>query len=143
MKATSTRKFIWLLAIMITCTGTLLADVFDSTKKKEFNRTFDVGSSDRLNIENRYGSIAVAYWNKNEISIRVEVIAKAKDDSRAQETLDRVNIQLDKSGNTVRGITSIKSSWSSNNTSIEVNYFVNMPQQLEKNISQTSRTKRG
>jgi uncharacterized protein YjbI with pentapeptide repeats len=136
MKATSTNKFLWLIAIMITCAGTLRADVFDSTKKKEFNRTFAVGTSDRLKIENRYGSITVAYWSKSEITIRVEVTAKANSDSKAQEELDRVNVQLDKSGNTVSGVTSIRSSWSSNNSSIEVHYYVSMPQQLDKNIAQ-------
>jgi hypothetical protein len=134
MKAKSLNKLIWLFVFIAMGMSTLQAEVFDSTKKKEFNRSFAVGTSDRLSVENRYGNVSVAYWSKSEISIRVEVIAKAGNDSRAQEALDRVTVDLSKSGNTVRGVTTLRSSI--NNTSIEINYYVSMPQRLEMNINQ-------
>ncbi|MDR2498367.1 MAG: DUF4097 domain-containing protein [Tannerellaceae bacterium] len=136
MKATSLQKFIWILVFVAVSVGALQADIFDSTKRKEFNRSFAVGTSDRLSVDNRYGNVTVVYWNKSEINIRVEVIAKAKSDSRAQEALDRVNVDLSQSGNSVRGVTTLKSSWGGSNVSLEINYYVSMPQRLEINIAQ-------
>lgn len=54
--------------------------------------------SDLLTTDNRYGNTTITHWNKNEVSIRVEIEAKAESDDAAQATLDRVQVEIKKSG---------------------------------------------
>lgn len=68
----------------------------ESIKKKEFNKSFNVDKSDILQVDNRYGNITVTHWSKSEVSIRVVIEAKARNDERAQAIIDRVNIRMER-----------------------------------------------
>ena len=110
----------------------------ESTQKKEINQSFSVSLSDQLNVENRYGAITITHWAKNEVAIRVVVESKARNDEQAQKGLDRVKIELKKSGSTVHALTSFvkQSGWESNNSSIAIDYYISMPSKLAANLSQ-------
>jgi len=124
------------ISLVLFCSG-IYAESLENIKKKEINQTFTVGGNDLLQIENKYGNITVTHWNKNEVSIKVIVESKAKNDSEAQRGLDRVDIELRQSGNTVSGSTSLKSQsgWSNNNR-LTINYYISMPSRLSANLSQ-------
>jgi hypothetical protein len=108
----------------------------ESLKKKEINKSFNVAPSDQLNVDNKYGSITVAYWEKNEVAIRVVVEAEARNDRAAQDELDRVDVSLSKSGNTVYAVTSIRNRTGGGNSRFTVRYFINMPSKLKAAIAQ-------
>jgi hypothetical protein len=112
------------------------AENADSSKKKEINQSFSVGLSEQLNVDNQYGSITLTHWNQNEVAIRVVVESKANNDNRAQEGLDRVQIELKKSGNTVYALTSFKNSLGWNNNRITIDYYISMPPRLAAKLSQ-------
>ncbi len=80
----------------------------ESIKKKEINKSFNVGKNDILQVDNRYGNITVTHWGKSEVSIRVVIEAKARNDEKAQAIIDRVNIRMEKMGNTVSAVTSLR-----------------------------------
>ncbi|WP_280746559.1 hypothetical protein [Parabacteroides sp. PF5-9] len=131
---------ILLIAILL-LTGTIpaMAERWENTKRKEVNNTFDVSLSDLLQIDNRYGNTTVTHWEQNKVSIRVVIESKARNEKRAQENLDRVQIELKKSGKTVSGITSIANkNWNGNgnNERLEINYFISMPSKLASDLSQ-------
>jgi hypothetical protein len=113
------------------------ADGFEFSSKKEVNSSFSAGADDRLNIDNKYGSITVSHWGKNEVNIRVVVESKAASERVAQEMLEQVQIELHKQGNTVFGITSIRQySGGTGSRSLAVNYFITMPAKLSATLSQ-------
>jgi hypothetical protein len=112
------------------------AEDLESLKRKEINRSFNVSRSDRLDIDNRYGSITVTYWEKNEVAIRVVVESKANDDRLAQEELDRIEISFSKSGDTVRALTSVRNRTGGGNSQFTVRYFVSMPSRLGATLAQ-------
>lgn len=139
MNTTHIKNRYWLLfVILIMLAPITRAETLDNTKKKEINQTFKVSTNDRLQIENRYGSITITHWNKNEVAIQVVVESKARSESDAQRGLDRVSIELKQSGNTVYGITSLKnqSGWNNDNNRININYYISMPSKLSANLSQ-------
>lgn len=113
---------------------------FDYKKQKEIVQSFRVGSSDLLQVDNRYGNITVTHWNKNEVEIRVKIEARANREEVAQRVLDRVSIELKKEGGVVSGVTSFKSqnSWSesNDNQSLTIDYFISMPSALTSDLSQ-------
>ena len=47
------------LLLWLTCSFSLVANPLEVVKKKTIERSFNVGSNDRLHVENRYGNITV------------------------------------------------------------------------------------
>lgn len=101
-------------------------------QEKEISQSYSVSSNDRLQVENRYGNITITHWNKNEVAIRVEIECKARSEERAQENLDRIQIETQKTGGIVSAITTIKKEMNgnSNNESMTINYYIQMPPKL-------------
>ena len=96
-----------LMLLVLFCSVSGWAAKQESIKKKEINKSFNVGKNDILQVDNRYGNITVTHWSKSEVSIRVVIEAKARNDEKAQAIIDRVNIRMEKMGNTVSAVTSL------------------------------------
>ena len=77
----------------------LWADNPEDIKKKEITKSFKADKDDQLQVDNCYGNIHVTYWKKNEVEFRIVIEAKTKSEEKAQEWIDRVKIQMDKTGN--------------------------------------------
>lgn len=108
----------------------------DNQLVKNYSKTYTVDANDVLAIENRYGSVVVNTWNKNEIKVDVQIKVSSSSDSETQKILDNVTISDDKSGNSVSFKTNIGQpnnswiSWMSGGHSgrkIQIDYTVYMP----------------
>lgn len=134
------RAIVFLAILLIANTAAGWSAKPESVKKKEISKSFDVSLSDLLMTDNRYGNTTITHWNKKEVSIRVEIEAKANSAETAQAIIDRIQIELKKTGNTVSAVTSLKSqnkSWSNgDNQRFTINYFISMPSKLAINLSQ-------
>lgn len=75
---------------------------------------------------------------RTQVSHRVVIEAKARNEERAQATLDRVSIRMEKMGNTVSAVTSLRSQngKGGSNESFTINYYVNMPSELTCDLTQ-------
>lgn len=64
---------------------------------KSINKTFEV--SDHLDIEimNKYGNVIVDTWPKNEVSLKIEILAYGKDESSAEKLMNRVEFDFKQS----------------------------------------------
>ncbi|MEI3118892.1 MAG: hypothetical protein V8T12_09150 [Parabacteroides johnsonii] len=60
-----------LMLLVLFCSVSGWAAKQESIKKKEINKSFNVGKNDILPVDNRYGNITVTHWSKSEVSIRV------------------------------------------------------------------------
>ncbi|MDR2388536.1 MAG: hypothetical protein LBD89_01955, partial [Tannerellaceae bacterium] len=113
-----------------------LADnISEAERKKVITQSFPVTMNDRLRVENRYGEIAITHWAKNEVSIRVEIESKARNERMAQEIVDNIRIELKKSGNTVHGITTIPTNNGWGSHKLTINYYITMPSRLTVDLS--------
>lgn len=109
----------------------------ENTKKKQVNQWYNVSQSDKLQVDNRFGNITITHWNKNEVAIRVEIECKASSERRAQENLDRIHIETKKEGGIVSAITTIKEkNGNSNNESMTINYYIQIPAKLAAELTQ-------
>src|ERR1700709_1080301 len=61
-------------------------------KKKTINKSYNVTSTDKLNIENSFGDVVIHTWDKNEIKVDIEIAANASTDERAQKILDEIAV---------------------------------------------------
>ncbi len=136
--STTIRSFFLVSLLLLLGNAYSWGDTPAIEKKKEVNQSYPVGSGDQLQVENIYGNITVVHWDRNEVAIRVVIEAKANNDSRAQELIDRVTIHMNKSGNAVLASTSLKSGniQGNRNESLQINYFITMPAVLTTELSQ-------
>ena len=89
--------------VIISCLSVLLASAKDQDeKKKVIEKSHKVNTSTVLRIENKFGKIEINSWDKSEFSIKVEMIAKARNEDRAQRILDNIDVDVNESSNTFR-----------------------------------------
>lgn len=117
---------------------TVSARDFEHTKKKDVSKSFAVSQNDLLQVDNRYGNITITHWTKNEVSIVVRIESSAERESRAQENLDCIQIDLKKEGNVVSAITTLKNQNNNGggNQRFTINYDISMPSKLTVDLSQ-------
>ena len=61
---------------------------------KSIDKTFEV--SDKLNLEitNKYGNVIIETWSKNEVELKIVILAFGKDESAADKLMDRVEFDF-------------------------------------------------
>jgi hypothetical protein len=111
----------------------------DADLVKNYSKTYPADANDVLSIENKYGSVTVNTWNRNEIKVDVQIKVSAGSDDATQKLLDNVNISDSKNGSSISFRTiigEVKSSWYSvfqggTSRKMEINYTVYMPAKNE------------
>jgi len=112
-------------------------------KKKTYSKSYPVSGGDRITLNNQFGEMKLVTWDKNEVKVDVDITAKADDDKRAQEILDKITIEDGKSSSGVYFKTKFaKDQWNDNsdrdrnrderrekhkNEGMEINYTVYLP----------------
>lgn len=110
-------------------------NVNDSKKKYEFvksksvNKSYNVSSSDKLNIQNSFGKVEVHTWNKNEIKVDVSVEVSANTNELAQKILDKISVVDVQSGKEISFKTSVNNINNSKGekSSMSIDYSIYMP----------------
>ena len=76
-----------------------------------------------MSIDNRYGSVKLAPWDKEEVQLRINIKVDAGKLERSEEIMEEIEIEFDTSANAVSAIThigDINRSW----WTIGMGYFV-------------------
>ena len=98
-------------------------------KRKFIEKTHKVSASTVLRIQNKFGKVEVNSWDKSEFSIKIEMIAKGKNEDRAQKILDNIDVDISESGAEISYKTEIPSNnKNKNDEGFEINYVVYMPE---------------
>jgi len=130
------RKYILASALLLASTAWLFAaDEPTVEKKKTYSKSYSVTPNDKISINNQFGEVKIITWGKSEVKVDVTITAKASSDERAQNILDNISIEDNKSGEGVSFKTTIgKQEWKGdrkNNKNesqgMEINYEVSMP----------------
>jgi hypothetical protein len=106
--------------------------------KKKYNKTieksFPISKKGEVAIINKYGTLDINTWNKNEVQIKVEIVVNATSESVAEDVFERISIEFDNSSDRVFAETVIESkedywwNFSKNlKSDFEINYEVYMP----------------
>ncbi len=101
---------------------------YNLEKTKKINKSFKVNASTKLDLENKFGKVQITTWDKNEIAIEINIIARANSDQKALEILDKINVDISEGSDIIYLKTKTESIHSKGgNKSFEINYTVNMP----------------
>ncbi len=103
---------------------------YEFVKKKSVNKSYNVSASDKLNIQNSFGSVKVNTWSRNEIKVDVDIEVSANTDALAQKMLDRISVNDDKSGREISFETKMKdiNNKKDEKSTMEINYTISMPE---------------
>ncbi len=116
-------------------------------KTKAYAKSYTIGATDKIAIDNEFGKVVVNTWAKNEVKVDVEIRADGDDDAAAQKILDRVTIKDGKESDAISFKTDIErtdednnwGSWDDDGKShvkrVVVNYTVYMPAKNALSIS--------
>ena len=68
---------------------------------KSIDKTFEV--SDRLDLEitNKYGNVIIDTSPRNEVSLKIEILAFGKDENAAEKLMDRVEFDFKQSSDSL------------------------------------------
>jgi hypothetical protein len=111
----------------------------DVKKKRTINKSYPVTSEDKLEIENSFGDVVVSTWEKNEITVDIEIGVTASTEEKAQGLMDKIDVKEIHDGH----IISLKTKIEHNNDngdengkhhgdgehkkSFYINYIIHMP----------------
>lgn len=109
----------------------------DAEKTKSYSKTYAIDKNDKVSITNKFGSITIVTWNKNEVKIDAEIKAYANSDAEAQKLIDGVEVMATKEADLVSFKTNMENtngSWGRGSRNgrnwrreIKVNVTVYMP----------------
>jgi hypothetical protein len=111
-------------------------------KRKTFSQSYNLSSSDKISLRNKFGDTKIKMWDKNEIKVDAEIVVKAKNAEKAQAMVDGITINHSQTGGLVLFKTEIQktsNNWNngrgSNYQSMEINYTVYMPVKNSLHVS--------
>jgi hypothetical protein len=113
-----------LLSLLLIVTVSFSLSAQDA--KKEYTENYDVSKGVTLNTDTKYSDVELLTWEKNEVNILVEVEVDALSKSKAEAALDKINVRISKSGNTISLVTDFDNGWS-RNVKTKINITINAP----------------
>lgn len=99
-------------------------------KNKSYTKSYSVGSSDKIRLNNKFGDMNIKPWDKNEIKVDVTITVKAGDETTAQDIIDAISIEDGKKNNEIFFETQLKETRKKNRgggQSMQINYLVYLP----------------
>ena len=119
----------------------LLIKAQDTEFVKNYSKEYDVNKDTRLEILNKYGDVDIRDWDKESVSLDVEVKANTSNKNKAEKILDNIDVVFSEIGNLIRVETTFDKSfnkgfrlWNGDNKKFEINYIVKMPKNIPLNL---------
>ncbi len=139
-------KAILLINLTIFTFGSLQAQ--NETETRNFTRAFAVSKETSLELNNKYGAIHLASWNKDSVSIRAEIKANASSMSKLEKMFDGIAVNITDTKYLIRAQTDftqnlnmlfesfkgMTSKLISYDSRVEINYYVSVPEYLDLRI---------
>ncbi len=116
-----------LLSLLLINAATFSLSAQDA--QKTYSETYDISKGVTLSTETKYSDIELLTWEKDVVDIFVEVEVDASSDNKAREMLEKIEVQINKSGNTVFLETKMDNGWS-RNVKVEINITIKAPKYI-------------
>jgi len=144
MKLFKKVKWMAVLTGLLFLIGLNLVDGAVDDKEKyedKFAKTVSLARDGEVNLTNISGQIEVKTWDRGEVKIDALKISKASTVAKAEENAAKVEITVEKQGNTLKIETEYperKKGWKEDSINVSVNYNLMIPAQASIKISSVS-----
>jgi hypothetical protein len=138
------KLFLLAFTVLFIGTSTYTVNAFGNKLNKIYQKEFSVDKGTVLVIENKFGQVSIENWDKNSISIEVEVTVEHSSRDRAERMLSAISVTLEQVGNEVRGITQIDErimksissiNLGSSTKEMRIDYKIRMPKNVDANLT--------
>ncbi|WP_258104340.1 hypothetical protein [Marinoscillum sp. MHG1-6] len=101
------------------------ASINFTEKKKEIHKQYSINTNVLVGVSNQFGKVHIESWDKKELDVKIEIIARGRNDEQAQKLLNKINVAIDESSGEIEFETDIDGS-THDNESFEINYTIYM-----------------
>jgi hypothetical protein len=115
--------FTLVLIFLLGIKGAKAHEEFTRVIKKEFA----VNPDAQLTVNNRFGKVHCANWEKNSISIDVTITVTAADQEEAEKKFKRISIDFTDTPSSVTALTNMQEVKNSGRGRFSIDYMINMP----------------
>ncbi len=124
-----------IVTIALFCLFAGFSSAYAEQLQKRIVKSFNVNPDTKIIINNKFGTVHVNTWPKNQVHVEIEITVSAKNQKKTQELLDDINVMISDriSAGYLKFETEIGSS--KGNVSFEINYVVDMPVKNDLNLS--------
>ena len=114
------------------------AQAQEPKRQRLINKSYDVTAEDKLTIDNQFGNVVVSTWDKPQITVDIEVSARAASEGKAQDIMDKIEVHDSRDGHEIRFKTNVDEIHNANgmkgnrgrdenNRGFYIDYVVHMP----------------
>ena len=133
MKSKKLLSVLLLTSLVVSTLGVVGQERVAKTYQKEFT----LSNSSNVYLENRFGQMNIENWDKNSISIVIEIKVDYPEGSKADRLIKAINIEINQTGDNISAITQIDEdfmkSWnrifSSDSKDFSIDWEVKVPKQ--------------
>ncbi len=135
----------WTLLLQILCLSAVTmhvraeeAETASSNKTKSVSKTFELKGNERLYVESSFGNTTVIHRNMSSATIQVNIESKSRNEKRAQNNLDRVEVNIAERGNTISAITKMNNNKGNNDgESVSITVIITIPPSMDIEMKQS------
>lgn len=120
-------KYYWVIVLSLWTSCVVARGGDDVEKRKTIEKGYIVKKEVLLNISNSFGKVHINTTDGNEISVKIDIIARNRNAERALDVLSKINVDIDETGNEIKFITRISGLNNRGSEHFEVNYNISMP----------------
>jgi hypothetical protein len=116
----------------------------DVRKQRLINKQYNVTADDKLEIDNQFGNVVVSTWDKNEITVDIEISVRASTEERAQNIMNKIDVKDGRDGKDIWFKTKVGEINNNNNNGnrhgenergFYIDYVIHMPASNRLDIS--------
>lgn len=137
-----------LSAVILSMSAVFALPAQTFTEKKTISRAFHITRETSLELNNKYGNIHITPWDKDSVSIKVEIEASAQSLDRLHKIFDDLDVNFSETNYLIRVQTNFTQNINyllesfkvmtkkiiSYESKIEINYFISAPEYIDLNI---------
>jgi hypothetical protein len=122
--------------VFLVLSAPVITQAQDVRRQRLINKSYDVTADDKLQIDNQFGNVVVSTWDKEQITVDIEISAKASTDDRAHDIMNKINVEDARNGHTISFKTQVdeihnndknKNRNRENDRSFFIDYVIHMP----------------
>lgn len=138
MKTMKAPKFksvllLFLIQILVITVAVSAPDEFSKNLHKEFN----ADQNTLLFIENKFGDVDINNWDNNQVVIDVTITVDHRNEDKAKELIEYIQVDISQEGNTIKAITTIDnkfSKWNFTFSDTKKEFSIDYDIKIPKNI---------
>ena len=129
MKVSKSKSLLLSLLLIVIVNFSLSAQ----DAQKTYTESYDISKGVTLSSDTKYSDIELLSWERDVVDILVEVEVDASSKSRAEELLEKIEVNIGKSGNTINLETDLENGWH-RNSKFEINITIKAPAYINLNM---------